>query len=111
MEDVHFIQALILTGLFFEDKPTQPSQLAKVLKVGRSNISHCLRDLEKKQLIERSIHRSDARAYLIELTKNGRRKASKLIRLFDFAQEKMEARGGKTLNLKLKEFTQSYQTE
>src|SRR4051812_22923624 len=75
-ENVHFVQALIITGLFFEDRPARPSQIARLLKVSRSNISHALRDLERKTLIERSMLKNDARAYHISLTREGRRKAS-----------------------------------
>jgi len=39
VEEVHFIQALIVTGLFFEEKPVRPSALSETLHCSRSNIS------------------------------------------------------------------------
>jgi DNA-binding MarR family transcriptional regulator len=103
-EDLHFIQALIVTGIFFEERAVRPSELAATLGCSRSNISHAIRGLERKGLIERGLAKSDARAYLITLTKAGRRKAPQLIKIFDSAQAELEASGGKDLNLELARF-------
>jgi DNA-binding MarR family transcriptional regulator len=108
-EDLHFIQALIVTGLFFEGQAVQPSELAATLKCSRSNISHAIRDLEKKGLLERATKSSDARAYYISLTKSGKKKASRLIKIFDSTQDQMEAAGGRDLNSDLKRFLETYQ--
>ena len=107
-EDVHFIQALIVTGLFFEERPVRPSELAETLKSSRSNISHAVRDLEKKGLVERTTNASDHRAYFLTLTRTGKRRASKLIRIFDTTQDQIEAAGGRDLNPELKRFVATY---
>ena len=103
-EGLNFIQALILTGLFFEESPIRPSTLADTLGSTRSNVSHALKDLERKGLIERSLLKGDARAYLIALTRLGRRKAPRLIKIFDANQERLEKLGGKSLNNELVQF-------
>src|SRR4051812_18117902 len=74
-ESVHFLEGLILTGLFFEEKPVQPSRLAVTFSCSKSNMSHALRGLEKDGWIERKTSPQDARAYLFTLTKEGRKKA------------------------------------
>lgn len=107
-ENVHFIQALIITGLFFEDRAVRPSEFAHVLKVSRSNVSHALRDLEKKQIIDRSTDTKDARAYYISLTRAGKRMAPRLVKLFDLTQNEIETAGGKALNPQLKKFIETY---
>ena len=91
LEDVHFLQALILTGLFFEDRPLRPSELAKSLEISKSNLSHSLRGLEQLKLVERSISDEDARAYYFQLTREGKKKSAKLIKLFDSVENKIDA--------------------
>jgi DNA-binding MarR family transcriptional regulator len=103
-EDLHLIQALIVTGIFFEGRPVRPSELAETLGCTRSNISHAIRSLEKAGLIERELHRGDARAYLLTLTRAGRRKAPRLIKIFDSTQTELESSGGKELNSELARF-------
>lgn len=108
-EGVHFLQALILTGLFFEEKPVRPTELAKTFCSPKSNMSHALRDLERKGWIERGTLASDARAYYFSLTKEGKRKVPKLIKIFDSTEEKFEnAFAGKKINTSLKLFRQIY---
>ena len=89
-EEVHFIQALILTGIFFEERAVRPTELAQTLKSSRSNISHALRALEKRGWIERTTDPADARAYYFQLTKSGRKKALRLIKIFDHTQTALE---------------------
>lgn len=89
-EGVHFIQALILTGIFFEGRAVRPSELALVLKSQKSNISHALRSLERQGLLQRTTTTHDARAYLFDLTRDGKKRALRLIKLFDNAQDALE---------------------
>lgn len=103
-EGLHFVQALILTGIFFEERPVRPSELADTLGCTRSNISHAVRALEKAGLIERSLLKGDARAYLLTLTKSGRKMAQRLIKIFDSAQTELELSGGRELNAELLRF-------
>lgn len=108
-ENVHFLQSLILTSLFFEEAPVRPSQFAKAFTSSRSNISHALRSLEKQGLIERAISPRDARAYLFTLTRDGKKKAQRLIKLIDFTENEIEkSMGGKKLVAHLGQFTDSY---
>jgi DNA-binding MarR family transcriptional regulator len=97
-EDVHFLQALVLTGLFFEEAPVRPGTLAETFGQSKSNLSHALRDLERKGWIERRTHIEDARAYLFNLTKDGRRKVLRIIKILDSVEDAIEgAPGGKKL--------------
>ena len=108
-EEVHFLQALILTGLFFEDKPVRPSQLASTFSATRSNMSHALRGLERKKFVERATSEKDARAYFFTLTKEGKKRVPKLIKIFDSTQDQIEAAfGGKDVNASLKLFRNAY---
>ncbi len=107
-DHVHFLQALILTGMFFEERPVQPTELAQTFSCPKSNISHALRDLEKKKLIERSTPADDARAYLFSLTKEGKRTVPKLIKTFDTTEDHLEARQiGKSIILQLKKLREA----
>jgi DNA-binding MarR family transcriptional regulator len=108
-EQVHLLQALVLTGLFFEDKPVRPTMLAKTFSASKSNMSHALRSLEKAGLVERNISTGDARAYFFSLTKDGKKKVPRLIKIFDSSQNKIEtAVGGKRINPTLKIFRKLY---
>lgn len=93
--DVHLLQGLILTAIFFEDKEVRPIELQSVLKVEKSNLSHALRGLERKGLITRSMHLSDARGYLFSLTPAGRKSTLDLIKEFDKIQDQIEGKLGK----------------
>ena len=98
-ENVHFLQALVLTGLFFEEKPVRPTQLAKTFSSTKSNLSHALRDLERKGLVERNIAQEDARAYFFSLTKEGKRRVPRLVKIFDRTEESLENRfAGRKVN-------------
>lgn len=107
-EGVHFLQALIVTGLFFEERAVRPSELAGTLRSSRSNVSHALRDLERKGLVARATHEGDARAYAITLTKAGRKRAARLIQIFDSIQDQLEAAGEDGLIPRLRRFTEIY---
>lgn len=93
--DVHLLQGLILTAIFFEDKEVRPFELQSALKVEKSNLSHALRGLERKGLIKRSMHSSDARGYIFSLTPAGRKSTLDLIKEFDKIQGQIEGQLGK----------------
>lgn len=108
-EGVHFIQALILTGVFFEDRPVRPSELARVLQAQKSNISHALRSLERAGLLQRTTTETDARAYLFTLTREGKKRAHRLIKIFDSMQDALEAKlNTKRVNTTLQMLVQAY---
>ena len=92
--DLHLLQALILTALFFEDAEIRPRDLAKTFQVSNSTLSHALHGLEKRSLVIRSLHPSDARGYLIHTTGVGKKKALTLVKLFDKIQEELETQMG-----------------
>jgi DNA-binding MarR family transcriptional regulator len=89
--DVHFLQGLILTSLFFEDREVRPLELHQILGVEKSNLSHSLRGLEKKGFLKRSMHATDARGYCFTLTASGKKMATVLIKEFDTFQNKIES--------------------
>jgi DNA-binding MarR family transcriptional regulator len=108
-EDVHFIEALIITGLFFEDRPVRPTELAHTFSVSKSNLSHSLRALEKQKLVERKTAPEDARAYFFSLSKEGSKRAQRLIKLFDSTEDRLEKTfGGRKINPSLKLFRKVY---
>lgn len=108
-EGVHFLQALVLTGIYFEKKPVRPRELAKIFSVKKSNLSHALRGLERQGLIERQTLESDARAYLFSLTKEARRTVPRLVKLFDSTEKQIEAAfAGRRVSPGLKHFRRIY---
>lgn len=98
---VHLIQGLILTSMFFEDRDVRPLELQNVLRVEKSNLSHALRGLEKKKLIKRSMHPKDARGYLFQLTSSGKSTALDLIKDFDFIQNTFEEKLGQKKSVEI----------
>lgn len=108
-EGVHFLEALILTCLFFEEKTVRPTELAKTFQTTKSNMSHALRSLEKKGLVERNTDGGDARAYFFSLTKEGKKKCPRLIKIFDSTENRLEsAFGQRKINPHLKLFRKLY---
>lgn len=93
-EGIHLLQGLILTALFFEDREVRPLELAQVLQVSKSNLSHSLRALEKRGWLKRSLHPQDARGYLFSLTAQGRKKALVLVKIFDKTESELEDSAG-----------------
>jgi DNA-binding MarR family transcriptional regulator len=88
--EVHFLQGLILTAIFFEDKEVRPLELSHVFQVERSTLSHAIRGLEKKGWLKRNMHPTDARGYVLSLTSSGRKKALALIKEFDQVHDGIE---------------------
>lgn len=109
-EEVHFLQALIVTGIFFEERAVRPSELAATFKSSRSNISHAIRDLERKGVLERASQENDARGYRLSLSRGGKRKAARLAGIFDSIQNQIEAAGGRDLSPELRRFVKTYQS-
>lgn len=108
-EGMHFLQALILTGIYFEERAVRPGELAESFACSRSTMSHALRGLEKKGLVQRKGSAEDARAYFFSLTKEGRRIVPRLVKIFDTTEDKIEAAfGGKKINPGLKQFREIY---
>ena len=93
-EGVNLTQAWIVVALFFENKPASPSRLAKTLETSPSNISHSLKKLIHAGWAHRALDSTDGRAYLIELTSLGKRRAVQLIRIFDGLQTVFESQVG-----------------
>lgn len=91
---LHFLQGLILTSLFFEERDIRPSELSQTFQIDRSTLSHALRGLEKKGWIKRMPHPKDARGYLFSLTTIGRKKSTELIKLFDQIDHLFESQFG-----------------
>lgn len=89
-EGVHFLQGLVLTAMFFEEREVRPLELAAVLQISKSNLSHALRSLEKKGLLKRSMHPTDARGYIFTLTSSGKKKALSLVKIFDSTEAHLE---------------------
>jgi DNA-binding MarR family transcriptional regulator len=89
--EVHLLQGLVLTALFFEEREVRPSELSRAFQVDRSTLSHALRGLEKKGWLRRGLHPTDARGYVLTLTASGGRKALVLVKEFDSTQEGLEA--------------------
>lgn len=88
--DVHFLQGLILTALLFEEREVRPFELSQDFQVGRSTISHAIRGLERKGLLKRGLHPTDARGYVLSLTTSGKRKAVVLVKEFDKTHDGIE---------------------
>jgi DNA-binding MarR family transcriptional regulator len=89
-EDVHYLQAMTLAALFFEDDGAKPQDLAMTLKTTKGNMSHCISDLESKKLIRRNLVKGDGRSFQIILTDLGKEKTLKIIRFFDSTQNIFE---------------------
>ncbi|AFY01225.1 MarR family winged helix-turn-helix transcriptional regulator [Bdellovibrio bacteriovorus] len=89
--ELGMMDALILVAIFFEnDKAARPTQLKEAFGIPKANVSHSIRALEKKKLLKRSIHDSDARGYVLDLTPKGARTAVEVISYFDKLQGRIE---------------------
>ena len=81
--DLSTMEALVLVGIFFEEKDVRPSELAKALKVSRARLSQALSSLLRREYLNRKIESKDARFINIQITSSGRQLALKLIKVFD----------------------------
>lgn len=95
-DDLNFLEALILSTLFFESPATvKPSQLAETFGTTRGNVSHSISSLEAKGLVLRKIDPDDARAYHLTLKPQGRKAAVRVIGALDKVQRAFEHKVGK----------------
>lgn len=95
-DDLNFLEALILSTLFFESPATvKPSQLAETFGTTRGNVSHCVSSLEAKGLVIRKIDPEDARAYYLTLKPQGKKTAVRVIGALDKVQRDFEHKVGK----------------
>jgi DNA-binding MarR family transcriptional regulator len=90
-EGVTLLQGLMLVAAMFEE-PGQvtPSQLAEQFGVTRGTVSHCLSALEAAGLVKRQLDSNDARSYRIGTTVEGRKRAMRLVRVFDRVEKQTE---------------------
>jgi DNA-binding MarR family transcriptional regulator len=94
-EGLTFFEALVLAAIFFEKKGSiQPSHLAETFQTTRGNISHCISSLEAKGLVRRKIDSEDARALQLVLHPAGRRRAVRVVGIFDQMQRHFEEKAG-----------------
>ncbi len=95
-DDLNFLEALILSALFFESPtPVKPSHLAQTFGTTRGNVSHCISSLEAKGLVQRKIDPQDARAYHLTLKSQGRKTAIRVIGTLDKVQRAFEDKAGR----------------
>lgn len=95
-DDLNFLEALILSTLFFEfPGVVKPSELAATFGTTRGNVSHCISSLEAKGLVQRRIDPRDARAYHLALKPQGKKVAIRVIGALDKLQRKFENETGK----------------
>jgi DNA-binding MarR family transcriptional regulator len=95
-DDLNFLEALILSTLFFESPaPVKPSQLAETFGTTRGNVSHCISSLEARGFVQRKIDPEDARAYHLALKPQGRKVAIRVIGALDKVQRQFESQVGK----------------
>jgi DNA-binding MarR family transcriptional regulator len=94
-EEVTFLQGLTLVAVFFESPAmASPSQLAESFSTTRGNMSHCLSALEARGLVKRQIDPDDARVMRIAIRPEGKKRAMRLIRVFDGIQNRLEREFG-----------------
>lgn len=90
-EGLNLNEALVLLALFFEDQETvHPSSLEDLLGLGRDQISQSLKSLESNALIRRKIDSSDMRRRQLLITSYGRKKAPRLVEIFDQYERRIE---------------------
>jgi DNA-binding MarR family transcriptional regulator len=94
-EDLTFFEALMLAAIFFEKKGgIKPSDLAETFQTTRGNVSHCVSSLEAKGLVRRRIDSEDARSFRLVLQPVGKRRAVRVVGIFDRMQNHFEKNVG-----------------
>lgn len=71
VSDAHALTKLL-------DGPLSPSELATYLGLTRSTVTRLLVKLEERSWVRRRADANDGRAYILELTANGRRQAERV---------------------------------
>ena len=90
-EDVNLHDSLVLLALFFEGSDSiTPSDLEFTLALPKDQISQAIRRLKNKDLITSRINLNDSRKRQLSITRQGRKKASRLISIFDFQENSLE---------------------
>jgi DNA-binding MarR family transcriptional regulator len=96
-EGLTFFEALMLAAIFFEKKGgIKPSDLAETFQTTRGNVSHCVSSLEAKGLVRRRIDPDDARSFRLVLQSVGKRRAVRVVGIFDRMQTYFEKNVGVT---------------
>ena len=96
-EELTFFEALMLAAIFFEKKGgIKPSELAETFQTTRGNVSHCVSSLEAKGLVRRRIDLDDARSFRLVLQPVGKRRAVRVVGIFDRMQTYFEKNVGVT---------------
>jgi DNA-binding MarR family transcriptional regulator len=94
-EELTFFEALMLAAIFFEKKDgIKPSDLAETFQTTRGNVSHCVSSLEAKGLVRRRIDPEDARSFRLVLQPVGKRRAVRVVGIFDRTQTHFEKNVG-----------------
>jgi DNA-binding MarR family transcriptional regulator len=94
-EGLTFFEALMLAAIFFESKSgIRPSELAETFETTRGNVSHCISSLEAKGLVRRRIDPEDARSFRLVLQPAGKRRAVRVVGIFDRMQTEFERNVG-----------------
>ncbi len=89
-------EGLILATLFFEERACRPSEIAKSLRISRSQMSQTLRRLENHEWIRRELSHESARSINLFLTAKGKKVALKSIAAFEHLNQKVEKQLGDT---------------
>ena len=96
-EELTFFEALMLAAIFFEKRGgIKPSDLAETFETTRGNVSHCVSSLEAKGLVRRRIDADDARSFRLVLQPVGKRRAVRVVGIFDRMQTHFEKSVGVT---------------
>jgi DNA-binding MarR family transcriptional regulator len=94
-EGLTFFEALMLAAIFFETQGgIKPSDLAETFQTTRGNVSHCVSSLEVKGLVRRRIDSDDARSFRLVLQPVGKRRAVRVVGIFDRMQTHFEKNVG-----------------
>jgi DNA-binding MarR family transcriptional regulator len=94
-EGLTFFEALMLAAIFLEKKSgIRPSELAETFQTTRGNVSHCVSSLEAKRLVRRRIDQEDARSFRLVLEPVGKRRAVRVVGIFDRMQTHFEEKMG-----------------
>jgi len=94
-EDLSFFEALMVAAIFFEKKGgIKPSDLAETFQTTRGNVSHCVSSLEAKGLVRRRIDADDARSFRLVLQPIGKKRAVRVVGIFDRMQTTFEKNVG-----------------
>lgn len=94
-EGLTLFEALMLAAIFFEGKGgIKPSDLAETFQTTRGNVSHSVSSLEAKGLVRRQIDQDDARSFRLVLQPLGRRRAARVVGIFDRTQTLFEEKMG-----------------